>query len=110
MGNTTGYTWAWNRTNTAASGHAVRNGTGAWALSSGDFAFVLCGGSSPVTCYANCDNSTVPPILNVLDFNCFLNAFAAGASYANCDGSTIPPVLNVLDFNCFLNRFAAGCP
>jgi V8-like Glu-specific endopeptidase len=110
LGNTTGYTWAWNRTNTAASGHAVRNGAGAWALSSGDFAFVLCGGSSPVTCYANCDNSTVPPILNVLDFNCFLNAFAAGASYANCDNSTIPPVLNVLDFNCFLNRFAAGCP
>nr|HET9185987.1 hypothetical protein [Solirubrobacterales bacterium] len=30
--------------------------------------------------------------------------------YANCDGSTIAPVLNVLDFNCFLNRFAAGCP
>jgi DNA-binding beta-propeller fold protein YncE len=30
--------------------------------------------------------------------------------YANCDGSTIVPVLNVLDFNCFLNRFSAGCP
>ena len=30
--------------------------------------------------------------------------------YANCDGSTTPPVLNVLDFNCFINRFAAGCP
>ncbi len=29
--------------------------------------------------------------------------------YANCDGSTTPPVLNVLDFTCFLNRFAAGC-
>jgi hypothetical protein len=62
------------------------------------------------TCYANCDLSTIPPVLNVLDFNCFLNAFASGASYANCDDSTIPPVLNVLDFNCFLNRFAAGCP
>jgi hypothetical protein len=61
-------------------------------------------------CYANCDSSTVAPVLNVLDFNCFLNSFAAGASYANCDGSTIVPVLNVLDFNCFLNRFAAGCP
>jgi hypothetical protein len=30
--------------------------------------------------------------------------------YANCDGSVTPPVLNVLDFTCFLNRFAAGCP
>jgi hypothetical protein len=61
-------------------------------------------------CYANCDNSTTPPVLNVLDFNCFLNQFSAGASYANCDGSTTAPVLNVLDFNCFLNRFSAGCP
>ena len=34
---------------------------------------------------------------------------AAGASYANCDASTVAPVLNVLDFTCFLNRFAAGC-
>jgi hypothetical protein len=61
-------------------------------------------------CYANCDGSTAAPILNVLDFNCFLNRFAAGTSYANCDESTAAPVLNVLDFNCFLNRFAAGCP
>jgi hypothetical protein len=28
---------------------------------------------------------------------------------ANCDGSTTQPCLNVLDFGCFLNRFAAGC-
>jgi hypothetical protein len=60
-------------------------------------------------CYANCDQSTTAPILNVLDFSCFLNKFAAGDCYANCDGSTTPPVLNVLDFGCFLNRFAAGC-
>jgi len=65
---------------------------------------------APPACYPNCDGSTLPPVLNVLDFNCFLNAFSAGASYANCDGSTVAPVLNVLDFNCFLNRFAAGCP
>jgi hypothetical protein len=64
----------------------------------------------PVLCYPNCDASTTPPVLNVLDFNCFLNAFSAGASYANCDHSTTPPVLNVLDFNCFLNAFSAGCP
>jgi hypothetical protein len=60
-------------------------------------------------CYANCDGSTIAPILNVSDFSCFLNRFAAGDSYANCDGSTIQPVLNVADFSCFLNRFAAGC-
>jgi carboxypeptidase A4 len=61
-------------------------------------------------CYANCDGSTASPVVNVLDFNCFLNRFAAGDSYANCDGSTVSPVLNILDFNCFLNKFAAGCP
>jgi uncharacterized membrane protein len=60
-------------------------------------------------CYANCDGSTTAPTLNVLDFVCFLNKFAAGDTYANCDGSTTPPVLNVLDFSCFLNAFAAGC-
>ncbi len=64
---------------------------------------------SPPPCYANCDGSTSAPILNVLDFTCFLNRFAAADPAANCDGSTAPPVLNVLDFTCFLNRFAAGC-
>ncbi len=63
----------------------------------------------PPPCYANCDQSTTPPILNVLDFSCFLNRFAGADSYANCDQSTTAPVLNVLDFSCFLNRFAAGC-
>ncbi len=60
-------------------------------------------------CYANCDGSTTAPVLNVLDFSCFLNRFAAGDTWANCDGSTTAPVLNVLDFSCFLNSFAAGC-
>jgi hypothetical protein len=60
-------------------------------------------------CYANCDSSTTVPCLNVADFSCFLNAFAAGDSYANCDNSTTAPVLNVADFSCFLNTFAAGC-
>jgi hypothetical protein len=63
-----------------------------------------------VACYANCDHSTVTPVLNVNDFQCFMNAYAAGESYANCDQSTIPPVLNVNDFNCFLNKYGAGCP
>jgi len=65
--------------------------------------------STGPTCYPNCDNSTIVPFLNVLDFNCFLNRFSGGDSYANCDNSPIAPVLNVLDFNCFLNRFSAGC-
>jgi len=61
-------------------------------------------------CYANCDSSTLPPILNVTDFLCFLNRFAAGDTYTNCDNSTSAPVLNVLDFTCYLNAFALGCP
>jgi hypothetical protein len=60
-------------------------------------------------CYANCDGSTISPILNVADFSCFLQKFSAQDPYANCDGSNIPPVLNVADFSCFLQRFAAGC-
>jgi hypothetical protein len=60
-------------------------------------------------CYANCDGSTVQPILNVNDFICFQQKFAAGDTYANCDGSTTAPVLNVNDFVCFQTRFAAGC-
>jgi hypothetical protein len=61
-------------------------------------------------CYANCDGSVQPPVLNVNDFVCFQTRFAAGDSSANCDGSTAPPVLNVSDFVCFQARFAAGCP
>jgi sugar lactone lactonase YvrE len=69
-------------------------------------------------CYANCDGSTVAPILNVEDFSCFINEFASAQAlphaqqighYANCDASTTAPVLNVEDFSCFINRFAAGC-
>jgi cytochrome c peroxidase len=72
---------------------------------------VFCGSAGcPAVCgYANCDGSTVQPVLNVNDFVCFLNRFGAGDPYANCDGSTTPPVLNVNDFVCFLNRFGAGC-
>jgi hypothetical protein len=64
----------------------------------------------PAACYANCDGSTSPPILNISDFICFQSAFAAGSSYANCDHSTSPPVLNITDFVCFQSAFAAGCP
>ena len=30
--------------------------------------------------------------------------------YTNCDASTNPPILNVNDFTCFLNAYAVGCP
>ena len=61
------------------------------------------------TCYANCDGSTTPPVLNVLDFACFINLYGTGNPDANCDHSTTPPVLNVLDFACFINAFFSGC-
>jgi len=67
-------------------------------------ALVVVGG-----CYANCDSSSTPPVLNVSDFICFQQRYAAGNLYANCDGSTASPVLNISDFVCFLNRYAAGC-
>lgn len=60
-------------------------------------------------CYANCDGSTAAPVLNALDFNCFLTRYRAGEEYANCDGSTTAPTLNALDFTCFLDRYRAGC-
>jgi hypothetical protein len=66
-------------------------------------------GETTGACYANCDGSTVAPILNANDFQCFLNGYAANDSYANCDGSTVAPILNANDFQCFLNKFATGC-
>jgi outer membrane protein assembly factor BamB len=67
------------------------------------------GSTANPSCYANCDGSSTLPVLNVGDFTCFLQRFAAGEAYANCDGSTSVPVLNVGDFTCFLQRFAQGC-
>lgn len=63
----------------------------------------------PAPCYGNCDGSTAAPVLNALDFQCFLTRYRAGESYANCDGSTAAPVLNALDFQCFLDRYRQGC-
>jgi hypothetical protein len=77
---------------------------GGFELSGGFWGF-----AEQAACYANCDGSTATPALNVLDFACFLNAFASEQAYANCDESTTAPVLNVQDFACFLNKFAAGC-
>jgi hypothetical protein len=82
-------------------------GSGAYRITLTGACFAQPGGGN--TCYPNCDHSTNVPFLNVLDFNCFVNAYTAGDSYANCDGSTQPPILNVLDFNCFVNAYTAGC-
>jgi hypothetical protein len=74
----------------------------------------ICGGGGNVfkivpRCAPNCDSSTASPVLNVSDFTCFLQKYAAQDCYANCDGSTQAPVLNVADFTCYLQKFAAGC-
>jgi hypothetical protein len=58
-------------------------------------------------CYANCDLSTEPPRLNVNDFTCFINKFAAKDPYANCN---VDAEINASDFVCFINKYAAGCP
>jgi hypothetical protein len=84
-----------------------------------DVPFAITGTVGGAPCYANCDHSTTPPVLNVEDFVCFINEFAQGqllptaqqiTHYANCDGSTTEPVLNVEDFICFINEFSQGCP
>jgi hypothetical protein len=81
-------------------------GDGGWRF--GFETYMTTGGGGG--CYANCDGSTAAPVLNVADFTCFLQRYAAGESYANCDQSTATPVLNVADFTCFLQQYAAGCP
>jgi hypothetical protein len=92
-----------SRESTTAAGQQYLIRIGGFAGDQGSGTMVLS------CCYVNCDQSTSPPILNVNDFGCFLNKFAAGDPYANCDNSTAPPTLNVNDFACFLNRCAAGC-
>jgi hypothetical protein len=91
---------------TAGSQYMVR--VGGYSLNRGTGTLVV--SCTPSSCYANCDSSTQPPVLNVSDFSCFLTKYAAGDPYANCDNSTQPPVLNVNDFSCFLTKYAAGCP
>jgi hypothetical protein len=109
--NTADGTWSQNNTGANALRALSRNQGASWTygtLNAPAFRITVHGG--PAVCYPNCDASTVAPILNVGDFTCFLQRFAAGESYANCDNSTVQPVLNVGDFTCFLQRFAAGCP
>ncbi len=108
---------AWKAAGGALSVFNGKDSFGVWKLIANDYApgdvgtirsLSVCLSTTP-RCYANCDGGTTLPCVNVLDFGCFLNKFAAGDPSANCDGSTTPPVLNVLDFGCFLNQFAAGC-
>jgi hypothetical protein len=54
-------------------------------------------------CYADCDGSGS---LDLFDFLCFQNAFAAEEYYADCDGSA---VLDFFDFLCFQNEFFGEC-
>jgi hypothetical protein len=93
------------------------NGTTGSAANYTIHQFLVTPGGS--VCYANCDGSTVAPVLNVDDFTCFINEFAVAqglphaqqvSHYANCDGSTTAPALNVDDFTCFINQYAQGCP
>jgi len=98
----------------APDGPGAANPVAGWFASGGAGAYTIalqgsCFVSTGPACYANCDGSSVAPILNVSDFICFQTKYAAGDSYANCDGSTTPPVLNVSDFICFQTKYAAGC-
>ena len=62
-------------------------------------------------CYADCDTQSGPGILDIFDFLCFGNRFAANDPYAcDCDTSTGVGVCDIFDFLCFGNEFQAGCP
>lgn len=64
----------------------------------------------PVSCYADCDQSSGLGVLDIIDFLCFGNLFNEGHAYAcDCDTSTGTGVCDVFDFLCFGNAFAAGC-
>ena len=77
---------------------------------SGMFNLVEINANPPApTCYANCDGSSVAPVLNANDFQCFIDRYVGGTAYANCDGSSVAPVLNANDFQCFINKYVAGC-
>jgi reprolysin-like metallo-peptidase family M12B len=102
-------------------GNPIRQSQLSWQAAAGQLYTIRIGGYQTNTgtgtmtiacnaCYANCDGSSFPPILNVNDFLCFQNMYAAGNPAANCDGSTSAPILNVNDFLCFQNRYAQGCP
>ncbi len=62
-------------------------------------------------CYADCDHTTGPGVLDIFDFLCFQSRYAAGDPYAcDCDLSTGSGVCDIFDLLCFGNAFARGCP
>ena len=62
-------------------------------------------------CYADCDNSATPRVLDVGDFLCFQRMFVQRDPYAcNCEVSTGFGVCDIFDFLCFQNAFVTGCP
>ena len=62
------------------------------------------------TCYADCDTQSGPGILDIFDFLCFGNRFAASDPYAcDCDTSTGTGICDIFDFLCFGNAFNKGC-
>ncbi|MEQ8318532.1 MAG: M12 family metallo-peptidase [Phycisphaerales bacterium] len=60
--------------------------------------------SCEATCPADCDGSGS---IDLLDFLCFQNAFAAGDAKADCNGDGS---LDIFDFLCFQRAFDIGCP
>jgi hypothetical protein len=61
-------------------------------------------------CYPNCDRSTIPRSSTSTTSPASSTNMPRLIPYANCDDSTISPILNVNDFSCFINKYAAGCP
>jgi len=67
--------------------------------------------SSCPACYADCDNSTGPGVLDLADYLCFQTSFLAAEPYAcNCDTGSGLAVCDVFDFLCFQDALAQGCP
>ena len=84
----------------------IPGGTGGNAI-----ADMGCYESQTPGCYADCDTTTGQGVLDIFDFLCFGNRFAANDPYAcDCDTSTGLGVCDIFDFLCFGNAFSAGCP
>ncbi len=102
VGTSAGFTWAWDVMDNVGSAHAVRNGVGAWSLSTGNFAFALCGNVF-IPCYPDCEEDGD---LDIFDFLCFQSEWSAKTPYGDCekDGDW-----DVFDFLCYQSAYAGGC-
>lgn len=56
------------------------------------------------TCYADCDTSGS---VDIFDYICFGNEYAAMAQYADCDSNG---TWDIFDYICFGNAYSTGCP